>query len=169
MSGWDAHLDPDETILWEGRPTQRLFDLRVQDLYLVPFSVLWLGFVLMAFASGGFQPLLLIFVLVGLYFAVGRFLVDALRRRSTTYALSDRRAFIAVSWPRRSLRERPIFAQTELHFEPGDPGSLTLGPKGSFRNGLGVWSGDDGSFTFRKAEGIEEVYRQVRAIQRGVA
>jgi len=103
------HLTPGERILWVGHPDPgRWFG--PADAYLVPFSLFWLGFAIFwevnaltrVLDAPSQQPFLLIFpdfgvpfVLIGLYFAFGRFIVKSRRRRRTEYALTDRRV-IAV-------------------------------------------------------------------------
>ena len=105
MSIISARLTRDERIIWTGRPNPSRL-LAPADAYLVPFSLLWLGFALfwevgvLASILGGegrgpeilFFPLFgLVFVLFGLYFAFGRLVVKARRRRRTHYAVTDRR------------------------------------------------------------------------------
>jgi hypothetical protein len=71
------------------------------------------------------------FILAGLYFLVGRFLVDAWARRGMTYAVTDRRILI--------LRTAPTFRFTAMTFdqlpainlsERGDGrGTIRFGPE----------------------------------------
>jgi hypothetical protein len=94
------YLRPDERLVWTGAP-QRGLVLTGQDIFLVPFSLLWGGFALfweaMVLMSGGpgFMALFGIpFVLIGLFMIFGRFLVDAMIRRGMVYGLTDRRAIV---------------------------------------------------------------------------
>ena len=89
-----------EQILWQGKPRQGLM-LRSADAYLVPFSLLWCGFVIFwewnVIRLGA--PLLfklwgIPFVLVGLYLVAGRFFTDARRRAHTHYVLTTERLLI---------------------------------------------------------------------------
>lgn len=110
-----------ETLLWSGVPRQGIF-FRPADALLVPFSLLWGGFAVfweatvLATPSPGFFALWGIpFVLIGLHITVGRFFVDAYRRRRTTYAVTARRVIVRsgattesldlASLPTLSLRE----------------------------------------------------------------
>ncbi|HET7466268.1 MAG TPA: PH domain-containing protein, partial [Candidatus Dormibacteraeota bacterium] len=102
-----AELQPDEQLLWTGRPdANRLFTWL--DLYLVPFSLFWTGFAIFweslalygavrAGAEAAFFPLFgLPFIAIGFYLLFGRFLVKRYSRRHTYYAVTDRRV-IALS------------------------------------------------------------------------
>jgi hypothetical protein len=95
-------LRPGERLLWVGQSDPaRLFSAR--DAFLVPFSLLWGGFaifwevsVLTTGAPWFFALFGSVFVLVGLFFIGGRFLVKRHRKRTEVYAVTDRRAFITT-------------------------------------------------------------------------
>ncbi|HYE47042.1 MAG TPA: hypothetical protein VEA44_14870 [Caulobacter sp.] len=94
------YLRPDERLVWTGQPQPGLV-LTGQDIFLIPFSLLWGGFVLFweatVLASGGPSVMALFgvpFVLIGLFMIFGRFLVDAVIRRGMVYGLTDRRAIV---------------------------------------------------------------------------
>ncbi len=99
-----------ETILWSGAPGTGI-RLQAWNLFVVPFSFVWLGGILAVFiggdtASKANAPGLLFlvpFLLVGGYFAVGRFLVDIWRRSVTAYALTRREAIVVVGGPWRRV------------------------------------------------------------------
>ncbi|OIH94163.1 MULTISPECIES: hypothetical protein [unclassified Curtobacterium] len=95
-----AHLGPDEQLYWAGTsdPAKRFSG---RDGFLVPFSLLWLGFVVFWMVSaitGGAPPFFLlfgtVFVLIGLHITAGRFIVKQHRKRTTVYAVTDRRALV---------------------------------------------------------------------------
>ncbi len=91
---------PDEQILWTGRPDpSKIFNR--DDLLLVPFSVAWCAFAVFwefGVASIGapafFELWGAMFVLTGLYFVFGRFVVKRYRYRRTVYALTTQRAIV---------------------------------------------------------------------------
>jgi len=109
-----GRLAPDEDVMWCGQPkTSVLFD--ANDIFLVPFSLLWGGFALfwegsviaallrgetksgnggdlLMFAIGG-----IVMVLIGLYMIVGRFFGKRWLRRRTHYMVTDKRAVVLVS------------------------------------------------------------------------
>ena len=91
-----------ERIAWSGRPVQGLL-LTARDAFLIPFSVLWLGFAVfwtvVASRAGAFALFGLIFVAVGLFVMVGRFVADAWLRQRTVYAVTDRRVLILRTPP----------------------------------------------------------------------
>ena len=100
----ETDLLPGERILWQGQPLRYpLF--RVTDILLVPFSLVWCGIVvgggLSALINGGsiasaacFLP----FVLIGLYFVAGRFVVRAVISRRTRYTLTNTRILVHGGW-----------------------------------------------------------------------
>ena len=84
-----SSLAPGESLLWCGRPRQGVM-FRKADALMIPFSVMWAGFavfwVIGAKSSGAPAPFWsfgLIFVAIGLYLVVGRFVVDAMVRNKT--------------------------------------------------------------------------------------
>ncbi len=95
-----------ETVAWSGRPAQGLL-LASRDWLLIPFSLIWCGFVIFwekTVLSPPQAPLFFelfgaAFVLIGLYFVAGRFLLDAWVRSGTQYNLTNKRVLIARSWP----------------------------------------------------------------------
>jgi membrane protein YdbS with pleckstrin-like domain len=100
-----------ERILWSGQPQQGLL-LTARDIFAIPFSLAWCGFAVFwtvmvtgasasdANPAGGFFILWgLMFVVIGLYFVFGRFIVDAWVRRGLNYAVTDQRILIARGAP----------------------------------------------------------------------
>ncbi|QQD75749.1 hypothetical protein I8920_13140 [Curtobacterium sp. YC1] len=105
------HLRPDEQLYWAGTgDPAKLFTGR--DGFLVPFSLLWTGFVLTSLVqiplSGAPVPVVIIplaLSLVGLHLVFGRFFVKVHRKRTTVYAVTSRRAVIIT---RRGSRDVPV-------------------------------------------------------------
>lgn len=112
---FERDLGRGERIVWTGQPdAHRIFTSA--DLFLVPFSLVWGGFALYweatvlgltgsppappAFAVFGVP-----FVILGLYFMVGRFIYQRWAKQNTYYALTNRRALIV-----RHLRGRSVDA-----------------------------------------------------------
>ena len=105
-----------ESIVWAGQPNTRVI-FHKQDLYMVPFSLLWGGFAIFweAGVSGlsrsngkpgipwSFGMLWGIpFVVAGQYLIWGRFFYDAWLKRRTYYALTNRRVIVVQNgWSRR--------------------------------------------------------------------
>jgi hypothetical protein len=88
----------DERVLWQGQPDPSKH-FAPGDAFLVPFSLLWGGFAIVAPFAGatteGGEPFFFIvaipFSLFGLYFVVGRFVYKAWKKRRTLYAVTDAR------------------------------------------------------------------------------
>lgn len=105
-------LQPGETVLWEGRPDPKVVFSK-QDAYLIPFSVLWCGFVVFwelgVFSSGwGFGTVWGIpFLLVGLYLTIGRFFYKRFDRRRTQYFITEHRAVVVQSNGQR-VKDAPV-------------------------------------------------------------
>lgn len=94
------HLDPGARVIWYGQPRQGS-RLRLQDSYLIPFSILWCGFatfwefsVVHTNSPFFFKLWGVPFVCVGLFFVFGRFLVDARGRARTHYGVTNERIVI---------------------------------------------------------------------------
>jgi hypothetical protein len=93
-------LLPGEKLLWTGRPDPAV-NFTAADAYLVPFYVLWTSFAVFMFfgfrasPSAGFaQAIPVLFIIIGIYFVFGRFLVKAAGKRRTSYAVTNRRALV---------------------------------------------------------------------------
>ncbi|MCW2995035.1 MAG: hypothetical protein JWQ18_2530, partial [Conexibacter sp.] len=109
------YLRPGERLLWSGRPDPDV-TFTAADVYLIPFSLLWAGFVVVweltaitevDGGAGWLFPLWGIpFVLVGAYMLVGRFFAKRRRKRKTVYGVTDERALVAVGDD--SLSDSPI-------------------------------------------------------------
>jgi len=94
----EDELNFGENIVWRGQPYKG-FLLRKADIILIPLSLLLGGF----FFFLGYTILTsdscvylfgIPFLLIGLYFPFGRFLVDITQRRRTYYALTNERVII---------------------------------------------------------------------------
>jgi len=100
-----------ETLEWTGRPDPAKRFAR-GDLFLVPFSICWFGFMIfwVVAAASSSAPLFSLtgipFLVIGSYFTVGRFVVKARRKRRTGYGLTAGRALVAVGTG--SLSESPL-------------------------------------------------------------
>ncbi|TAK57935.1 MAG: PH domain-containing protein [Dehalococcoidia bacterium] len=169
-------MESDERLLWAGRPPQG-FVLRPIDWFFVPFSLVWGGFAIFweaaALASGA--PLFFAiwgvpFVLVGLYFIGGRFVVDSRLRARTAYAVTNQRIIILSGATGQRMTSVGLHTLTEIHVETRPDGSGTL------RFGrLPIWgampSGWPGSARlqvpeFERIPDVQSVYNAIREAQR---
>jgi hypothetical protein len=173
-------LERGERLLWSGRPRQGMM-LRSSDAGFVPFSLLWCGFAVyweyIAFSRGAPAFFLLWgvpFILVGLHIVLGRFIVDALLRTRTIYAVTDRRVLIITQFLRRRRRVLTLEGLSEIDIDdrPGGRGTLSFGRGGGFAGGP-VFRGWPGSArylppAFEEIERPDEVLRIIRDAQRAL-
>lgn len=134
-SPFDDYLTRGERVLWTGRPAQGLL-LMPQDLFLIPFSLLWTS--MPAYAVWGMvrdgkfegpELMLVFFLAIGSYMTVGRFLVDAIARSTTRYAVTDRRALILRGGLFSSFRSIDLDTALDVKL------SHRLGGRGTIRFG----------------------------------
>lgn len=101
-------LLPEEQVLWTGQPDPSVIFSRA-DIFLVPFSLMWGGFAIfwelaalgLIFDSADRSGAPLIFplfgipfVLIGLYFMVGRFFCKVWVKKRTFYGVTNRRVLM---------------------------------------------------------------------------
>ena len=101
------HLDTNEKLIWTGQPKKGIV-FRTADIFLIPFSLLWCGFaifwVIMASQGSIFFAMFGIpFVIIGLIFVFGRFIIDAKQRENTYYGLTDDRIIIKSGVYKKTL------------------------------------------------------------------
>ena len=140
-------LEQGERLLWVGRPAQGLL-LTGREGFLIPFSLLWCGFVVFWLTTvtrqGGPWFLLLwgaAFLVVGLYVVFGRFVFDAWLRRELRYAVTNRRVLIERPAPfaRSTALRLDRLAQLDLSEGANGTGTIRFGPPGLVW-GRGNWS-----------------------------
>lgn len=150
---FDGRLLPNERIQWVGKPPD---DIRfsARDIFLVPFSLAWLGFAVFwtfSAASGGAPVFFWVwgagFVAIGVFFAFGRFAVDAWMRSLLSYAVTDRRVLILRARPFAKFQAVDIqrLSEIELYGESNGRGSIRFGQAPNFftlsgSSGMGFWS-----------------------------
>lgn len=174
-------LSVGESLLWSGRPKQGLL-LRGSDALLIPFSLLWGGFAIFwefsAYSSGAPAFFLLfgsVFVLIGLYFIVGRFFVDALMRKHTYYGVTNDRVLILSGFPVRKTKSLNLKTLTDISFsnKADGTGSITFGtqhPMAGWMSGLS-WPGMGPyqSPGFDLVKDVKAVYEVIREASRKAA
>jgi hypothetical protein len=176
MAAREITLGRTERALWTGAPKQGLI-LRSSDVFVIPFSVVWAGGVLTIFTSahwrsarGAFVLMPALFLAMGLYITVGRFVVDMVARARTTYALTTERVIIqsGVFTPTvKSLNLRTLSDVTLSERGNGD-GTITFGPGnpwGAWGNGM-RWPGMPPQPVFEGIPNARTVYGMIREAQR---
>ncbi len=135
---FQEYLLSDEHILWSGQSEKKV-NFTTIDFFLVPFSLMWGGFAIFwettaiimipKNAPGGIGiifPLFGIpFVIVGLYFILGRFIFKKWQKSKTFYAVTNRRI----------LSLRKVFGQ---HFLEANIASLSGISKNVRSDGIGT-------------------------------
>ena len=168
-------LEPNEKLLWSGIPRQGLM-LRASDAFIIPFSLVWCGFAIFwestVFTIGGPSFMLLwggMFVLVGLHFVIGRFFTDAIKRRRTFYAVTNRRVIIisGIFW--QNVRSLFIRGIPEMNLSEGrnGRGTITFGP--TFTITFGRNSRSNASPAFEGIPGAARVMQIIRGVQESAA
>jgi hypothetical protein len=171
-------LGSQERLLWAGKPRAGLV-FRPLDAFLIPFSLLWGGFALFweysVLNSGApffFSLWGIPFVLVGLYFIFGRFLVDERQREKTVYGLTNERVIIISGLHTRTVKSLNLrtLSDVSLNERPDKSGTITFGrcdPYSWWFQGLGWWPGMPGATpAFELIPRAKEVYETLLAAQR---
>lgn len=161
-------LSPGEELLWTGRPLTGL-RLQASDALFIPFSLLWGGFaffwefsVWKVGAPAFFRLWGIPFVAVGIYLIIGRFIVDAIVRSRTLYALTDYRALILSGLFYRTVRSVDLRILAELGFSESrnGVGTITFGRPSPSTHRSGTRPAE-----FAFLEQARPVYQRVLAIQ----
>jgi hypothetical protein len=160
-------LKSGERLLWQGRPRGGI-RLRGNDLFAIPFSLVWCIGIFIAAGAALFGPkkdsagslFLIPFVVVGLYLLLGRFFVDATRRRNTAYALTSQRAIIVVDFFGRKVQSINIQALPEVSVTEKSNGSGTIafGAAQPLRWGRSnPWTGSSSQSAFEMIDDVRRV------------
>ena len=173
-----SHLRPGEELRWVGAPNPKV-TFAPADAFLIPFSLMWGGFAIfweVSVLTGGGSALFALwgipFVLVGLYFIVGRFVHKARLKRRTVYGLTDTRALVSTS--ERSVRDAPLSGVSVDSRRSRDGRHLTVLFGGtrhtSYQNtGLGFMGlGNDQGIGFFDVEQPDNLTRALNEVRSGV-
>ena len=173
-------LDQGERILWQGQPAQGL-RLQAGDAFAIPFSLLWLGLVLLMLIGiiteslGKVDPMFFIvlpvFLAFGLYMVAGRFLVDIHTRARTHYTLTNRRAVIETGLFRKVRRVVNLASVPEITYRAGRraTGSIMFGSPSPFYGMLPAsWPGSSRMLppSFDIIDDAETIYELALSAQR---
>ena len=141
-----------EKLIWSGKPKQGIV-FRKNDIFVIPFSILWLLLCFLAISTilkTQVPNLLLLVVipiaLLGLFFLVGRYVLDVKRRNKIKYWLTDQRIVIKGE---KLKNEFKSISTEDLKY-------VEYKPK---KNGFGtIILGDDREKSFGRFIKIEELY-----------
>ena len=158
------HLDREENLLWTCKPKSGIV-FRTADIFMIPFSILWCGFailwMILASQAGGLFFLFGVpFVIIGLIFVFGRFIIDAKQRENTVYGLTENRIL-------KSLNIRTL-SDIELSEKGDGTGTISIGPKNPFMvwgSGMNWWPGMKMNPQLEMIPNAKKVYNQIIEIQ----
>jgi hypothetical protein len=181
-----SELGKDETLIWSGQPKQGIL-FRSSDVFFIPFSLMWGGFAVFweYMAIFGISqstnkvptPIGIIFplwgvpfVIIGLYLIFGRFIVDAKRRVSTYYALTDQRIVILSGGFNRKVKSMNLRTLTDVSLDEkaNGSGTITFGPTPPMAqwNRGAPWPGMTNMIPcFELIQNAKEVYEKIRSAQ----
>ena len=166
----EGELKPGEKLLWSGAPKQGLI-LRSKDRFWIPFSVVWCSGTILwevVLVTTGVHWLFGLFgvpfVAIGFYFLVGRFFLDAKKRKNTFYGLTDRRVVIISKGSTTKRSSIPLAALQNVSLtEFGSEGTVAFGRSDPFSLQLeGIqWPGYNPLPSFQLIQDANHVYNQV--------
>lgn len=158
------YLSAGEYILWQGKPEKGNL-LTGQDVFMIPFSLLWCGFAIFweLTALMGNAPLLfklwgIPFVCVGLYMVFGRFFWTAFLRKRTAYAITNRK-IIRIRWNKVDMLDGKHLPAIHVTAGRNGCGTITFGSE---------WNGSrgrQGSFPGHGVFALENVADVIRVQQ----
>jgi hypothetical protein len=112
MQRIEALLDPDERVLWTGRPDKRVV-FTPMDRFLIPIAIAMSGlatyFFVSVLTSGAQKVPLLVgtaFLSIAFYALIGRFLLKSYKKQGTIYALTSHRAMVLDA--NREMWDAPV-------------------------------------------------------------
>jgi len=127
-----SQLAPNERLLWFGQPRSGMV-LRANDIFVIPFSLVWggsaffiLGSVLTSDGPILFKLFTLPFVIVALYLLFGRFILDAKRRGATYYGITNERIIIISTRFGRQIRSLDLRTLDVISLNEKSDGSGTI-------------------------------------------
>ncbi len=137
----------DEKLIWSGVPAQG-FLLTSRDFFLIPFSLVWCGFILFWESTVFSMPNAPVFMkfwgipfmLMGLYFTLGRFVLDAWIRMGLRYAITNKRILISRSSPFNKFTALSLNRLPDMNLIPRSDGRGTI----RFGENVSVWNGRNG-------------------------
>ena len=160
-------LHPGENLLWTGKPEKvRIFGK--EDVFLIPFSLFWCGFV--AFSvwntwrdedGGMFSKLFMIpFVAAGFWLLIGRFAVKLLSAKNERYALTSQRVIVRKGKTTKSLDLLDLPRMSVTQREDGS-GDIRFGESTDYyrRSGSFSWGSSAYQASLLELRGIPDVNR----------
>jgi hypothetical protein len=171
-------LGGSERLLWAGRPCPGI-KFQGADVFLAPITLLWCGFAIFWEASAitknapfFFKLWGIPFVLAGMYFVFGRFVVDAKRRERVFYGVTNERIIIISTLFRRNIKTMSLRTLTDVSMTEGNgkTGTITFGAAPAFYSMFGNSSwlgmGQNTIPAFQMIENTRTVYGLISDAQK---
>lgn len=167
-------LQKGESILWTDSPEPGLH-LQRGDGFMIPFSILWCGFVLfweLSVLRAGVLPMAifgLVFIAMGFYLAIGRYIHAAYCASRTLYAVTDRRVIFVTAKGSRFLRITQL-PSLELQIRRSGLGTISFERKQPLVRTMRLSSSrltPEDYDAFENIRDAQEVYRLIEAQMMG--
>ncbi len=148
-----TYLQGEEKLLWSGQPTKGI-KLRPHDIFFIPFglfmavfAIVWLSIGLhVTFTEEAEETGLVIwifmllfglpFLIIGLYFLLGRFLVEAKQRKKTFYGVTSERIIVVSGLFSQKVTSLNLRTLTDItmHQKRDGSGTIIFGPSNFMSN-----------------------------------
>ena len=154
------YLTAGEAVLWRGKPGKGHI-LTGQDVFMIPFSILWCGFaifwetsVILSGAPVLFALWGIPFVCVGLYLVFGRFLWTAWIRKRTAYVITNKK-ILRARGNRIDMLDRSNLPPMYVTARRDGSGTIRFGAY--HRRGRNTLTGNDAPFLLENLEDVARV------------
>lgn len=171
------HLNNHENLIWTGQPKTGVV-FRTADIFLIPFSLIWCGSAIFWFitAISSDAPIFfslfgLPFVIMGLLFVFGRFIIDARQRENTIYGITEERIIIKSGIYNKSVKSLNIRSLSNIEYTEISDGSGTISigsrnPMMLWGNGMNWWPGLKSIPQLDLIPEVRKVYNQIIELQK---
>ncbi|MBE6948477.1 MAG: PH domain-containing protein [Ruminococcaceae bacterium] len=139
------YITSDEFVLWKGKP-QKGMVFTSQDVFMIPFSIMWCGFAIFwetsVLSSGApffFALWGIPFILVGLYITIGRFFHASYLRKRTYYVITNKK-IIRLRRRRIDMIDGRNMPPMHLKINKDGSGTIRFGEAVYYRHGRGYRS-----------------------------
>jgi hypothetical protein len=167
-------LSPNEKLVWVGKPKKGII-FRDSDYFLIPFSLVFLSFSIFFLidpdTSFMFSIWGYVFLLIGIYFVVGRFFFDAKMRANTIYGITENTIVIMTGIFRRNFKLIDIQTLSDISLIQKEPnvnvGTIYFGRR-DYRDAImqGMeYPGDERTPKFELIEEVRNVYDKIKNSQ----
>ncbi len=170
-TGWEDIFEPDEVLLWQGRPdTAIVWQKRhilpvVLGLSVACIGIIW---IFLTPLSNGYTVIMgLVLLLLAAFLAIAPSVMASMVRKASWYSLSNKRAFIAMHREQlgRKLTAYVIEPDFDIKFDGKDPATIMFA--------IEIRQPGNASYltkiSFDRIADGQHVYDLMRAIQEGKA